>query len=430
MENKEITIFELIDDLKKGSEEAFEQIYIRYYKKIYFQAFNCFHDDQLAIDIVQDTFMKVYKSIHSLKANEAFNVWIKKICYSCCMDVIKKNNKYKEIAKTDDFDIEEFAPEKEISLPDIINRKEISQEISNSIQELTHTYQMVCILRFYEELSIKEISHIMHCSENVTNVRLNRAKKELREKLLNRGINASLSTASGFLPFLFKDVQIFNLTDHINNLFVNMIQKHDFGYKLGAFITSLHRALRQYLFGLISLGLVATGEMEIIKYMENEALHKNSMNAIINRVDYTKALVNRDLTLDVITNNDNFDQITINDSTDLVVKKNGKYKIKLLKNNVSIDEKEIIINNIDKEAPRIKEVEYFETFIKVTLHKDISKVDDSKIAITNDSNTKIPFTYDEKNNAISFPFNQEEKYSLIIYDFAGNYSKLNVQKGV
>ena len=74
----------IIEKTIQGDEKAFNELYNLYQKKIYFLAIQFFHDESLAEDVVQETFLSVHQNISQLSSPLAFHNWIQKIAFRHC----------------------------------------------------------------------------------------------------------------------------------------------------------------------------------------------------------------------------------------------------------------------------------------------------------------------------------------------------------
>src|SRR3954452_13032254 len=76
----------------KGNKKAFEQLVQQHYERIYRTAYLYVHNEEDALDVVQEATYQAYKSIHSLKNPEYFTTWLTRIVIRCAWHVIKKRD--------------------------------------------------------------------------------------------------------------------------------------------------------------------------------------------------------------------------------------------------------------------------------------------------------------------------------------------------
>lgn len=177
-------IAELVARVKLQDADAFVELYNCMYHKVYFLALSIVKDEYLAQDVVQETFINVYKSINTLDNNLMFIAWINRISYHCSLKLIAKNEEM--LLNGEAMDEEEDASEKSEPLETVLS-KEKSQTIVNSILELSPEYKTVMILKYYEGLKLEEIADCLECSVGTVKSRLNRGRKALKKHLSIRG---------------------------------------------------------------------------------------------------------------------------------------------------------------------------------------------------------------------------------------------------
>ena len=82
---------EIIELCQMGDEEAFEELYKRFYKSTYYLAMQIANCDADAIDATQETFIEIHKSIKNLREIKVFRLWVKRIVVSKLNKIIEKN---------------------------------------------------------------------------------------------------------------------------------------------------------------------------------------------------------------------------------------------------------------------------------------------------------------------------------------------------
>lgn len=162
----------LVQKAKKGDDEAFEQLISSVRQKLYRTAYAYVRNEQDALDIYQETIYIAYISIQKLKKPESFSSWITKILVFKSIDFIRKDSRH---FTTDNEEI--FA---DLIVPENVDFITHSLDLSEAFKYLNPTVKTIILLRYYHDLSIKEIATIMKYPEGTVKSHLNRAKKELR----------------------------------------------------------------------------------------------------------------------------------------------------------------------------------------------------------------------------------------------------------
>ncbi len=167
-----VDIAKLVQKAKKGNDEAFENLISSVRHKLYRTAYSYVRNEQDALDIYQETIYKAYTSIHTLKKSESFQSWILKILIFKAIDFIRKESRH---FPTDDEEI--FA---ELISNENVNYIAHSMDLFAAFKFIDPKYKAIILLRYYHDLSIKEIAKTMNYPEGTIKSHLHRAQKELR----------------------------------------------------------------------------------------------------------------------------------------------------------------------------------------------------------------------------------------------------------
>jgi RNA polymerase sigma-70 factor (ECF subfamily) len=129
-----------------------------------------------ALDVVQETAYFSFKSIKSLKEPKYFKTWLIKIAISCSLNLLRKHKK-----------IVQFKPELEGDISGDVNEDiDLEMTVRDLIEQLNADEKSVIILRFYEELTFKEISETLDIPLGTSKTVLYRALDKLRKKMERR----------------------------------------------------------------------------------------------------------------------------------------------------------------------------------------------------------------------------------------------------
>ena len=152
---------ELIAEFRKGNEQAFNHLVIRYQEKVYWVVRRLLPDHDEADDVVQDVFVKVYHSLHSFKGDSSFYTWIYRIAVNLSLNEIRR----KKTRRTFSLDDAVEQHESDDVLPlEQMERKEQTRLIKEAIELLPDKQKKVFLLRYYEELPYEEIAKILKTS--------------------------------------------------------------------------------------------------------------------------------------------------------------------------------------------------------------------------------------------------------------------------
>lgn len=186
---KELSDHALIKATKEGDEEAFAQIVARYRNPITNYLYRFLNDYEEAVDLAQETFVRVYYALERYHTEYAFSTYIYRIATNLAISEIRKRKRRRLFSLTGLFQSEEeneteFQPTDEKSLPDEdLIEDEKSRVIAKAIATLPDKYRAPIVLREVEGKSYEEIAQILQLGLGTTKSRISRARGLLKEKL-------------------------------------------------------------------------------------------------------------------------------------------------------------------------------------------------------------------------------------------------------
>ncbi len=170
---------------QQGHETAFRELYENYYEMIYRLAYRYSKSQQDAEDIMQETFIKAFKSINKFdfSVSTNFSAWIYQIGLHCSMDYLRKRKRRKadQIHSLTDIFTE---PEAQDSSPEkaFMANQTISQ-VKNALYILSPKQRIIFDLRHLQHRTLKEISERLQCNKSTVLKQLQRAVLKLRNQL-------------------------------------------------------------------------------------------------------------------------------------------------------------------------------------------------------------------------------------------------------
>jgi len=179
----------LIEATKNGDEDAYSQIVTRYKNPITNYLYRFLNDYEEAVDLAQETFVRVYFAIDRYHTEYAFSTYIYRIATNLAISEIRKRKRRSVLSLTglfqaDDDDQTEFQPPDERSRPDEdLFEDERSRMIAKAIAALPPKYRVPIILRDIEGRTYDEIAEILELGLGTTKSRISRGRGLLKEKL-------------------------------------------------------------------------------------------------------------------------------------------------------------------------------------------------------------------------------------------------------
>jgi RNA polymerase sigma factor (sigma-70 family) len=152
----------------------FEQLYDRYSDKVYRKCLSFVKDDAKAEDFTHDIFMKLVLNLASYKETAKFSTWLYSITYNYCIDQTRVSKKYSEVGLDENYDLADDDDDAEIAELE-------AQQLNKAMQQILPEEKSILMMKYQDDLSIKEISDTLDISESAVKMRLLRAKEKLRK---------------------------------------------------------------------------------------------------------------------------------------------------------------------------------------------------------------------------------------------------------
>ena len=168
----------LIKDLKKGREEAYRQIIDKYGNKLFRTCYLILRNKEEAEDVVQETFIRVFRKIDTFQEKSGLYTWIYTIALNLSRDKMRIKQ---DILQLKDEWVGTCDVESQVEVK--IGRELLRKEIF----KMNSLYREVLVLFYFEEFSIREISNLLNESEGTIKSKLSRGRNILKVSLLKGG---------------------------------------------------------------------------------------------------------------------------------------------------------------------------------------------------------------------------------------------------
>lgn len=169
-------IQDLVNNAKRGDDTSFVELINFYKQNLYKMAFIYVRNEQDALDIVSDTVYKAYMNINKLRESQYFSRWIIKILINLSINKLKSN---KNIIYVDDYSL--LDKNSNISEMEFNISKNI--DLYNAMDNLNIKYKNLIILKYFQDMTISQISKLLEYPEGTVKVYLRRALKKLKVEL-------------------------------------------------------------------------------------------------------------------------------------------------------------------------------------------------------------------------------------------------------
>jgi len=182
----------IIKKVLNGDANAFEEIVLANQKNVYNLALKMTKNEDDALDISQEAFLKAYRQLEAFRGDSKLSVWLYRLTYNLCIDFLRKKPKAQIISLSSYQD--DGGDVADIDLPDIrelpeeaFSRKELRKEIAQSIDQLNQSHREILVMREINDMGYAEIAKTLNISEGTVKSRLARARLSLANILSEKG---------------------------------------------------------------------------------------------------------------------------------------------------------------------------------------------------------------------------------------------------
>jgi RNA polymerase sigma-70 factor (ECF subfamily) len=187
----EMTDHRLIEVTKAGDGTAFAELVRRYRNQITNYVYRMTNDYDLAVDLAQETFMRVYAAAERYQSSYAFSTYIYRIATNLAISELRRRKRRRLVSLTSFFQERESPSDScELEMPDTGPLQDVTfvederrAAVARAIASLPEKYRAPLVLRDVEERSYEEIACILGMNEGTVKSRINRGRTFLRDKL-------------------------------------------------------------------------------------------------------------------------------------------------------------------------------------------------------------------------------------------------------
>ncbi len=173
----------LVRASQRGDMLAFEQLVARHSDKIYARAFSMMRNEEEAVDLSQEAWVKGWQRLKQFQGEASFVTWMTRIVINLCLDQLRKHKRQRteSIEHLDEElgGVERQMPVITINPTERLERSELRQRIDRALGQLSEEHRTVLILHEFEDLEYKEIAKRMKCSIGTVMSRLFYARRKM-----------------------------------------------------------------------------------------------------------------------------------------------------------------------------------------------------------------------------------------------------------
>lgn len=170
---------------KDGNPDAFRQLYEEHGERIFRIAYRYTGSQSDAEDIMQETFIKAFKNIHTFRANpkNRFSSWLNTICINYTLDHLRRQRRRRRHDQVSLSEILQGIQSPNHSPEDEAESKQMGQHINNTLSALPPKQHLIFEMRYSQHMDIKNIAQTLRCSQSNVKTQISRALKTLRKTL-------------------------------------------------------------------------------------------------------------------------------------------------------------------------------------------------------------------------------------------------------
>lgn len=168
---------------QNGDMGAFEELVARHRDKIYARAYSMMRNEEEAVDLSQEAWVKGWQRLRQFQGDSSFGTWMTRIVINLCLDQLRKHKRQRtesiEEMTEESGGVERHMPVVTINPTAGLERGELRQRIDRALGQLSHEHRTVLVLHEFQELEYKEIAKVMGCSIGTVMSRLFYARRKM-----------------------------------------------------------------------------------------------------------------------------------------------------------------------------------------------------------------------------------------------------------
>lgn len=177
----------LVGWAQHGDTEAFEQLVFRHRDKIYARAMLMMRNEEEALDLSQEAWVKAWQRLHQFQGDSSFATWMTRIVINLCLDQIRRQKKTRsesiEQLEEDAGGVERQMPVETVNPTEGLEKTELRRRIDEAMSKLTDAHRAVLIMHEFDGLQYKEIADRIGISIGTVMSRLFYARRRLASLL-------------------------------------------------------------------------------------------------------------------------------------------------------------------------------------------------------------------------------------------------------
>jgi RNA polymerase sigma-70 factor (ECF subfamily) len=181
----EMTDVTAVSRAMEGDSDAFRLLVERHSRAVFRVAYRMTGNEHDADDVVQETFLRVYRQLESFESRANFTTWLHRIAVNCSLDLLRTRQRHDKHRSNDS---EEALMNGDLATSEphaerLLLSTEVRHQVSTALESLSGNERTAFVLRHFEGMSIEEIGSVLGTRVNATKNTIFRAVRKLRDQL-------------------------------------------------------------------------------------------------------------------------------------------------------------------------------------------------------------------------------------------------------
>ena len=173
----------LVKAARQGELDAFEELVFRHRDQIYARAFSMTRNEQDAVDLSQEAWIKGWQRLGQFQGDSSFTTWMTRIVINLCLDHLRKQKRHR-LDSIEELDEDSGGVERQMPVVNVnptagMERAELRKKIDGALDQLTTEHRTVLVLHEFEDMEYKTIAKTVGCSLGTVMSRLFYARRKM-----------------------------------------------------------------------------------------------------------------------------------------------------------------------------------------------------------------------------------------------------------
>jgi RNA polymerase sigma-70 factor, ECF subfamily len=186
---------QLVKAAQAGDRRAFQALYQRYERKVFAVAYGFLRNQEDALDVLQEAFIKVHRYLPNFEGQSSFYTWLYRIVANLCIDHLRRSGRKRDVEFDDRLRHDGQSEPASSNLGSLtalgdpsaaVKNKEILAAVQDSLGKLSDKHRAVIVMRELQGLSYADMAKAMNCSKGTIMSRLFHARRNMQKLLTER----------------------------------------------------------------------------------------------------------------------------------------------------------------------------------------------------------------------------------------------------